>query len=98
MSLSIALQQIQLPTWWTFEAKKHGGYQPLPQVADRRAKIIAHLEANTGRVTTDDLMKLTGATRSQVQKTLGDLFNDGLVEKGAVKIGMNKHSTWRLVK
>lgn len=99
MSLAIALQQIQKPSWWTFEVKKYrGGFRPLPQVVERRKKIVAYLEANTGRVTTDDLMIRTGDTRSQVQKTMGDLFNEGLVEKGAVKIGMNKHSTWRWVK
>lgn len=99
MSLSIALDQIQRPTWWTFEAKSAGrGVQSFPQVIERRAKIVAHLETTTGRVTTDDLMALTGATRSQVNKTMGDLFNEGLVEKGSVKIGCNKHSTWRMVK
>lgn len=97
--LSIAVQQIQLKTWWTFEAKSAGRpVQSFPEVIERRKKIVAHLEATTGRVTTDDLMALTGATRSQVNKTMGDLFNEGLVEKGAVKIGNNKHSTWKMVK
>lgn len=99
MSLTLALQQIQLPTWWTFEAKNAGRTpQTFPLVIERRAVIVAHLEAATGRVTTDDLIELTKATRSQVTKTLGDLFNAGLVEKGTVKVGCNKHSTWRMVK
>lgn len=96
---SVAIHQVTLPTWWTFEAKSAGRpMQSFPEVIERRAKIVAHLESTTGRVTTDDLMALTGATRSQVNKTMGDLFNEGLVEKGAVKIGSNKHSTWRMVK
>lgn len=99
MSLSIALDQIQKPTWWTFETRSYcGGFRKRPELAERRNNIVAHLEAATGRVVTDDLIALTGATRSQVNKTMADLFDEGRVEKGAVKIGGNKHSTWRLVK
>lgn len=100
MSLTLALDQIQRPSWFGLldKGKKYGGdFKPIPETTERRAKIESHLKTHTGRITTDDLMALTGATRSQVTKTLGDMFNEGLVEKGAVKIGSNKHSTWRLV-
>jgi len=82
MSLSLALDQIQRPTWWTFEQHAHhGGFKIKTETVERRQKFLDHLKAAGRKVETKELETTFGLKNGQVWHILNQLIAEGLVKK-----------------
>lgn len=81
MSLSLALAQIQKPTWW-YEGDR---YQPKKTVSqatiDKRREIVEWLREQGRKVEGLEVQRHFGITNSQMWHFLDPLVRDGTVKK-----------------
>lgn len=81
MTLSIALAQIQKPTWW-YEGDR---YQPRKTVSqetiDKRAEIVEWLREQGRKVEGIEVQRHFGITNSQLWHFLDPLVREGVVRK-----------------
>lgn len=81
MSLSIALAQIQKPSWW-YEGDR---YQPKKTVSletiAKRGEIVAWLKVQGRKVEGLEVQRHFGITNSQMWHYLDPLVRDGTVKK-----------------
>jgi len=84
MSLHLALEQIQRPSWWSeneppeYKYMRHG---KASGPAKKKANVLAHIRANGRRSDAALLVKLTGYTIQSIRYVTGKLIEDGLIRR-----------------
>ncbi len=81
MSLALAIDQIQRPTWWTFEAPKRGTGILDATVQEKRAVMLKFMRDQKRKLTTRDLMDEFKLTNSQAASALRQFLDAGQVKK-----------------
>jgi predicted transcriptional regulator len=101
--LQIALQQIQMPTWWITENPRQKIAAALIENArikkDRRKVLIFNLLKSTGTgMLARDICSETKIPRASVQGILDDLRQEGLVVADTTKVRCAVAHVWRIKK
>lgn len=82
MSLRIALDQIQRPTWWTFDQQQHsGGPKVSDEIIARRENFLDYLKNAGRKVESKELETTFDLKNGQVWHILNQLIAEGLVKK-----------------
>ena len=83
MTLKLALEQIQRPSWWSendppeYKYMRHGKASgPV-----KKSNVLAHIRANGRRSDAALLVKLTGYTIQSIRYVTGKLIEDGLIRR-----------------
>ncbi len=83
MSLAIALEQIQRPTWWVFENQKKRGPTPVKILAvqEKRAQILDYIRKAGRKVSTRELRDQFGLTNSAALSAMRQFLEEGHVRQ-----------------
>lgn len=77
--LALAFEQIALPSWWNATVEDGGRSRALPEVEERKRKLIEFINGAGRRVSTHEAAEHVSASYHQCISSLRDLANRGQI-------------------